>query len=187
MSYSHICPNCGAGSEIGQSHCPVCGAEKELTLDGSSAEDLIYNEIDSQIPGIENPSVYIKIIISLVILLAGIFLLPDFIRNSELFWMIYIVSTIFTVIKAVDKYFSRLRGIYFIARILLWSYVGAGFANLISFTGTGLNYPFSYYFNPEFIFDQINGKNPLVLVGAFSTIVIFFLFRYYRKLALGKF
>jgi uncharacterized protein (DUF983 family) len=182
MAYSQICPACGFHSDAGQANCPKCGAEKMVELDESSASDLISEDIDSHITGIEHSSVYIKIFISGVILLAGIFLLPDFIRKSEFFWMLYVISTIFTVIKAIDEHFLRLQGIYFLARILLWAYIGAGMGNVISFTGRHTVFSFSYFFNPEFLYEQFLSKNGLAISGFFAGIICFFLIRYFSKM-----
>jgi len=113
MPYSHICPECGFHSTNNEEICPSCGARKSLNIDESGASDVLYNDVDSRINFTENPSLYVKIIVSVIILFAGIFFLPDFLRNSETFWVAYTITNVFTVIKAADKYFKKLHGLYF--------------------------------------------------------------------------
>jgi hypothetical protein len=178
MPYTQVCPECGFKSETDQDVCPSCGTKKEMSIDGSTASDIIYNEIDSKIGFIEKPSIYAKIIMSLMILFAGIFLLPDFLAKSETFWLIYVTSNIFTIIKTADKHFHSLHGIYYSSLILLCIYVGAGVGNVISHAGKTASIPFNYYFNPSFITAQLGSGNSFIVIGAASGAAFFFFFRF---------
>jgi hypothetical protein len=165
MSYSQICPECGFRSGMNKEICPGCGARKSLNIDESGASAVLYHEVDSSINFIDNPSLYVKILVSLIILFAGIFFLPDFLRNSEAFWIAYTITNVFTVIKAADKHF-KLHGLYFYSLILLVIYLGAGIGNLIAYTGRNTGFKITHYFNPNFLYNQLVYGNPLIIVGA---------------------
>ncbi len=181
MPYTQVCPECGFRSGTNQDICPNCGTKKQMSIDESNASEIIYDEIDSRIDFIENPSLYVKILISLIILFGGIFFMPDFLAKSETFWMIYAAANVFTVIKAADHQFENLNGVYFFSKLLLCIYLGAGIGNIIAHTGIR-NFPISYYFNPEFLYLQLISKNILMIVGAVAGAGFFLFASYFKKL-----
>lgn len=174
-------PECGlrSGSEL--ENCPNCGAKKVLIIDQSVASDVLYDGIDSVIDITEKPSVYIKILISLVILFGGIFFLPDFLRKSEMFWMLYSISNVFTVIKEIDARFVKLHGIYSLSKILLFVYFGAVIGNIIEYSGKNSHYFFSYYFNPVFLCSQLRDGNKSIFFGAVAGAGVFFFLDYLKN------
>jgi len=119
--------------------------------------------------------------ISILVFLAGFFLLPDFIKNSETFWLFYIVSVIYGFIKQIDKSIEKIHGIFTVSKIILWGYMGAGAGNLISNTGKILHIPFSYHFNPCFIYKQFSSGNPLILLGFVTGILTYIIITKYLK------
>ena len=178
MAFTKVCPECGFKSGAEEETCPGCGARKGTNLDQTGASDMICNEIDSKIDFIERPSFYVKIIISIAVLFGGIFLLPEFIARTETFWMIYITSNVFTIIKKADKRVRRLHGIYYSSLALLSMYTGAGIGNLISHAGRTSGIYFSYFFNHEFISSQAASGNSFIYIGAAAGLGFFFLWRF---------
>ncbi|HVO76093.1 MAG TPA: hypothetical protein VMT35_18860 [Ignavibacteriaceae bacterium] len=181
MSYSEVCPECGLHSGSGDETCPGCGAKKALNIEKSEPSEVVYDKIDSEFRLFEKPSLYIKILISLIILLGGIFFLPDFLRNSEMFWILYSVSNVFTVIKAVDAHFAKLHGIYPLSKIFLCVYIGAGIGNVIEYSGKNSHFFFSYYFNPAFLYSQLRDGNKSIFFGAAAGAGFYFLIDYLKN------
>jgi hypothetical protein len=105
-----------------------------------------------------------------VILLITIFLIPDFIGNSEFFWMVVGIFSVYGLIKEVAKNYSRFRIVYKTSKILLFAFFGAGIGNLISHTGRQVNFRFSYYFNLEFLYKQFSIGNSMIILGAVAGI-----------------
>jgi hypothetical protein len=92
--------------------------------------------------------------------------------------MLYIGSNIFTVIKTADKLIPRLHGIYYASSILLFIYAGSGLGNLISNAGKNAYIPFSYFFNPGFLSNQLFSGNPFIIIGGSAGLLFFFLVRF---------
>jgi len=181
MKFSNVCPNCGEKSDEKEKYCFACGSEKiEINAETGITES-IFNDLDSKVTSIENPQIYLRIIISLIVFLSGYFLLPEFIKNSETFWLIYIISVIYGLIKQIDSSFKTFRGIFAVSKFLLWGYLGAGVGNLISNTGKISHIPFSYHFNPNFIYSQFTGGNMLVFLGFIAGILTYKLTTNYLK------
>ena len=59
---------------------------------------------------------------------------------------------------------------YKTSKLLLFAFFGAGFGNLISHAGRLVYYRFSYYFNLEFLYEQLSIGNSMIIVGAVAGI-----------------
>ena len=154
--YSTICANCGEKSERVLKDCPSCGSAKTEIVNRNSISESINNTLIDKLSFLDYPQLYITIFTRAFILLIIIFVIPDFISNSEFFWMVVGIFSVYGLIKEVAKSYSKFRIIYKTAKLLLFAYFGAGIGNLISHAGKLVYYRFSYYFNLEFIYDQTN-------------------------------
>ena len=164
--YSTICANCGEKSERGLKDCPSCGSAKTEIVNRNSISESIKNALINRLSFLDYPQLYITIFTQAFILLITIFVIPDFISNSEFFWMVVGIFSVYGLIKEVAKSYSKFRFFYKTAKLLLFAYFGAGIGNLISNAGKLVYYRFSYYFNLEFIYDQIIIGNSMIIIGA---------------------
>lgn len=179
--YSTVCPNCGEKSDRDIQHCPVCGAVKsEPVTRGSIFKDI--NEVlVEKLSFLDYPQLYITVITRLVIMLFVIFVIPEFISKSEFFWMVVGIFSVYGLIKEIAKTHRKLIPVYKVCKILLFAYFGAGIGNIIAHAGRMVYYRFSYYFNIEFILNQISLGNGLIYVGAFCGIIAMILFNQFQN------
>jgi uncharacterized membrane protein YsdA (DUF1294 family) len=168
--YSSICPNCGKKSEQELKDCPYCGFTKAEIVNKNSITKSINDSLVDKLSFLDYPQLYVTIIFRLVFILIVIFLIPDFISNSEFFWMVIGIFSVYGLIKEVAKSYSQFRIVYKTSKLLLFAFFGAGFGNLISHTGKMVYFRFSYYFNLEFLYDQIELGNSMILLGAIAGI-----------------
>jgi len=84
--------------------------------------------------------------------------------------MVIGIFSIYGLIKEVAKTYTKLRIVYKAAKLLLFAFFGAGFGNLISHTGKMVYFRFSYYFNPEFLYEQLSIGNSMIVLGAVAGI-----------------
>jgi hypothetical protein len=80
--------------------------------------------------------------------------------------MVVGIFSVYGLIKEVAKSYTKFRFIYKVAKLLLFAYFGAGIGNLISHAGKLVYYKFSYYFNLNFMYDQIELGNSMIILGA---------------------
>ena len=168
--YTNICPNCGEKSEHELKDCPSCGFEKTEIVNKNSITKSINDSLVGKLSFLDYPQLYVTIIFRLVILLITIFLIPDFIGNSEFFWMVIGIFSVYGLIKEVAKSYPQFRILYKTSKLLLFAFFGAGFGNLISHTGKMVYFRFSYYFNLEFLYDQLLIGNSMIIVGSIAGI-----------------
>lgn len=168
--YSSICPNCGEKSEHELKDCPSCGFKKTEIVNRNSITKSINDSLVGKLSFLDYPQLYVTIIFRLVILLITIFLIPDFIGNSEFFWMVVGIFSVYGLIKEVAKSYSQFRLAYKTSKILLFAFFGAGLGNLISHTGRLVYFRFSYYFNLEFLYKQLSFGNSMIILGAIGGI-----------------
>lgn len=179
--YSTVCPNCGEKSDNEVQQCPACGTAKlEPATRGSIFKD-INDTLVEKLSFLDYPQLYVTVITRLVIMLFIIFVIPNFISNSEFFWMVIGIFSIYGLIKEVAKTYSQFIVVYKIAKIFLFAYFGASFGNLISHAGRMTHYRFSYYFNIVFLFDQISIRNTMIIMGAIAGIVVMIMYNQFRK------
>ena len=164
--YTNICPNCGKKSEQGIKDCPYCGFAKAEIVNKVGILESINNSLVEKLSFLDYPQLYVTIIFRLAFILTTIFLLPDFISNSEFFWMVVGIFSVYGLIKEVAKTYSKIIFVYKISKVLLFAYFGAGLGNLISHAGKLVYYRFSYYFNLEFLYHQFSIGNSMILLGA---------------------
>ena len=164
--YTIICPNCGEKSERELKDCPSCGFTKAEIVNRNSISESINNTLIDKLSFLDYPQLYITIFTRSFILLITIFIIPDFISNSEFFWMFVGIFSVYGLIKEVAKSYTKFRFIYKTAKLLLFAYFGAGIGNLISHAGRLVYYRFSYYFNLEFMYDQLRIGNSMIVLGA---------------------
>lgn len=177
--YSTVCPNCGEKSEKEIQCCPACGAVKsERATKGSIFND-IKDALVNKLSFLDYPQLYVTVITRLVIMLLTIFILPDFISNSEFFWMVIGIFSVYGLVKEVARSFNRFIIVYKVCKTLLFSYFGAGFGNLISHTGKMVYYRFSYYFNLAFMYNELSKANTMILFGAIAGIGVMLLINYF--------
>jgi hypothetical protein len=168
--YTNICPNCGERSEHDVKDCPGCGFEKAEIVNKTSIAKSINDSLVDKLSFLDYPQLYITIFTRALILLVVIFVIPDFISNSEFFWMIVSVFSVYGLIKEVAKSYPKFRIIYKAAKLLLFAFFGAGFGNLISYAGRLVYYRFSYYFNIEFLYNEFLRANTMILFGTVAGI-----------------
>ena len=168
--YSTVCPNCGEKSERDLKDCPSCGAAKAEIVNRNSIIQSINDTLIAKLDFLDYPQLYINIFLRAIILLFTVFVIPDFIRNSEFFWMVVGIFSVYGLIKEIAKTYSKFRLFYSASKLLLFAYFGAGFGNLISHTGKMIYYRFSYYFNLKFLYNQILIGNSMILFGAIAAI-----------------
>lgn len=164
--YTNICPNCGEKSEHELKDCPSCGFAKAEVVNKVGIFQSINDSIVDKLRFLDYAQLYVTIIFRLVILIITIFLIPDFIGNSEFFWMVIGIFSVYGLIKEVAKTYSKFIFVYKINKVLLFAYFGAGLGNLISHAGRLVYYRFSYYFNLEFLYNQFSIGNSMILLGA---------------------
>ena len=164
--YTIICPNCGEKSERELKDCPSCGFTKAEIVNRNSISESINNTLIDKLSFLDYPQLYITIFTRSFILLITIFVIPDFISNSEFFWMLVGIFSVYGLIKEVAKSYTKFRFIYKTAKLLLFAYFGAGIGNLISHAGKLVYYRFSYYFNLEFMYNQQRIGNSMIILGA---------------------
>ncbi len=168
--YSTVCPNCGEKSERDLKDCPSCGFAKAEIVNKVGIIQSINDSLVDKLSFLDYPQLYITIFTRALFILFTIFVIPDFISNSEFFWMVIGIFSVYGLIKEIAKTFSQFRFVYKAAKILLFAYFGAGFGNLISHAGRMVYYRFSYYFNLKFLYDQLSIGNTMILFGAIAGI-----------------
>ena len=168
--YSTVCPNCGEKSESELKDCPSCGFAKAEIVNKVGIFQSINDSLVDKLSFLDYPQLYITIFSRAVILLIIIFVIPDFISNSEFFWMVVGIFSVYGLIKEVAKSYTRFRIVYKAAKLLLFGFFGAGFGNLISHAGRLVYYKLSYYFNLKFLYDELSIGNTMILFGAVAGI-----------------
>jgi ribosomal protein L37E len=168
--YTNICPNCGEKSEHELKECPSCGFAKAEIVNRNSITKSINDSLVGKLSFLDYPQLYVTIIFRLLFILIAIFLIPDFIGNSEFFWMVIGIFSVYGLIKEVAKSYPQFRILYKTSKLLLFAFFGAGFGNLISHTGKMVYFRFSYYFNLEFLYEQFSIGNSMIVLGAVAGI-----------------
>lgn len=164
--YPTICQNCGEKSDSDLKDCPSCGFAKAEIVNKVSITQSINDALVDKLSFLDYPQLYITIVSRAIIILFTIFVIPDFISNSEFFWMVIGIFSVYGLIKEVAKTYNQFIIVYKIAKILLFAYFGAGVGNLISHTGRMVYFRFSYYFNLNFLYDQLSIGNSMLIIGA---------------------
>lgn len=168
--YSTVCPNCGEKSERELKDCPSCGFTKAEIVNRVGMLQSLNDTLVEKLSFLDYPQLYITIFTRAFIILFIIIIIPDFISNSEFFWMVIGIFSVYGLIKEVAKSHIQFRIIYKTVKLLLFAYFGAGFGNIISHTGRLVYYRFSYYFNLKFLYDQLLIGNSMILFGAVAGI-----------------
>jgi hypothetical protein len=168
--YSTVCPNCGEKSKSELKDCPSCSFAKAEIVNKVSIFQSINDSLVDKLSFLDYPQLYITIFSRVVILLITIFVIPNFISNSEFFWMVVGIFSVYGLIKEVAKSYTQFRIVYKTAKLLLFAYFGAGIGNLISYTGKMIYYRFNYYFNLNFLYDELSIGNTMILFGVVSGI-----------------
>ena len=179
--YTNICPNCGKKSEQGMKDCAYCGFAKAEIVNKVGILESINNYLVEKLSFLDYPQLYVTIIFRLAFILTTIFLLPDFISNSEFFWMVVGIFSVYGLIKEVAKTYSKIIFVYKISKVFLFAYFGAGLGNLISHAGKLVYYRFSYYFNLEFLYEQIELGNSMIIVGAIFGLIVMLITNQFRN------
>jgi len=168
--YSTVCPNCGEKSDRDVKDCPSCGFAKAEIVNKVGIFQSINDSLVEKLSFLDYPQLYITIFTRAFILLITIFIIPDFISNSEFFWMTVGIFSVYGLIKEIAKSHTNFRIIYKTTKLVLFAYFGAGFGNLISHTGKMVYYRLSYYFNLKFLYDELSIGNTMILFGAVAGI-----------------
>jgi hypothetical protein len=179
--YSIVCPNCGEKSERELKDCPRCGFAKAEMVNRigiiKSINDVLVDKLDF----LDYPQLYITIFTRAIIILFTIFIIPDFIRDSEFFWMVIGIFSVYGLIKEISKPYHKFRIVYKTAKLLLFAFFGAGFGNLISHAGKLVYFRFSYYFNIEFLYNEFLIGNSMIILGALAGIGAMFLMNKFNE------
>ncbi len=179
--YTIVCPNCGEKSEKHVQYCPVCGTEKsEPATEGNLFKD-INDALVKKLSFLDYPQVFVTVFTRLVIMFILINIIPGFISNSEFFWMIIGIFSVYGIIRESAPSYKHGILVYKVCRTLLFAYFGAGFGNLVAHAGTMAYFRFSYYFNPGFLFDQLITGKFIIIVGAIAGIGVMILYYKFRN------
>ncbi len=185
--YSTVCPNCGEKSESEVKDCPSCGFAKSEIVNRVGILQSIHDTLVEKLSFLDYPQLYIIIVSRALIILFLIFVIPDFISNSEFFWMVIGIFSVYGLIKEVAKTYSKFIFVYKAVKLLLFAYFGAGIGNLISHAGRMVYYRFSYYFNLKFLYEQISIGNTMILFGAVAGMGFMLLMnRFKNEFKVGK-
>jgi len=179
--YTSTCPNCGERSDREVRDCPNCGFEKAEIVHRNSITKSINDMLIDRLAFLDNPQLYVTIIFRLVFILITIFLIPDFISNSEFFWMVIWIFSVYGLIKEIAKSYHKFIIVYKISKLFLFAYFGAGLGNLISHAGRLVYYRFSYYFNIKFLYDQILIGNSMIFLGAIFGLMVMLITNQFRN------
>lgn len=179
--YTNICPNCGEKSDREEKDCPNCGLAKAEIVNRNSITKSINDSLVDKLSFLDYPQLYVTVIFRLVFILTAIFLIPDFISNSEFFWMVVGIFSVYGLIKEIAKVYPRFILVYKISKKILFAYFGAGLGNLISHAGRLVYYRFSYYFNLEFLYNQLSIGNSMIIVGAIFGLVVMIITNQFRN------
>ena len=166
--YAKVCPNCGDKSKQDLKDCPSCGFTKAEMVNRVGIMQSLNDTLLEKLSFLDYPQLYIIIVTRALIILFLIFVIPDFISNSEFFWMVIGIFSIYGLIKEIAKTYSKFIFVYKAAKLLLFAYFGAGVGNIISHAGRLVYYRFSYYFNLQFLYDQISIGNSMIILGALA-------------------
>jgi hypothetical protein len=185
--YSLVCPNCGEKSESEVKDCPSCGFAKSEIVNRVGILQSIHDTLVEKLSFLDYPQLYIIIVSRALIILFLIFVIPDFISNSEFFWMVIGIFSVYGLIKEVAKTYSKFIFVYKAVKLLLFAYFGAGIGNLISHAGRMVYYRFSYYFNLKFLYEQISIGNTMIVFGAVAGMGFMLLMnRFKNEFKVGK-
>ena len=123
--YSTVCPNCGEKSGHELKDCPSCGTTKAEIVNRNSIIQSINDTLIAKLDFLDYPQLYITIFSRAIVLLFTIFIIPDFIRNSEFFWMVVGIFSVYGLIKEIAKTYSKFRLFYSASKLfivcLFWS------------------------------------------------------------------
>ncbi|MBK7632053.1 MAG: hypothetical protein IPJ23_15355 [Ignavibacteriales bacterium] len=164
--YTTVCPNCGEKSAHDLKDCPSCGFAKAEIVNRVGIMQSLNATLVDKLSFLDYPQLYIIIVTRAFIILFTIFVIPDFINKSEFFWMAIGIFSVYGLIKEVAQTYSQFIVVYKVAKILLFAYFGSGIGNVISHAGRMVYYRFSYYFNVQFLYDQLSIGNTMILLGA---------------------
>jgi len=179
--YTNICPNCGEKSDREERDCPKCGFAKAEIVNRNSITKSINDSLVNKLSFLDYPQLYVTVIFRLVFILITIFLIPDFISNSEFFWMVVGIFSVYALVKEIAKVYPRFILVYKISKTILFAYFGAGLGNLISHAGRLVYYRLSYYFNLEFLYKQLSIENSMIIVGAIFGLVVMLITNQFRN------
>lgn len=179
--YTTICPNCREKSDREERDCPKCGFAKAEIVNRNSITKSINDSLVNKLSFLDYPQLYVTVIFRLVFILITIFLIPDFISNSEFFWMVVGIFSVYALNKEIAKVYPRFILVYKISKTILFAYFGAGLGNLISYAGRLVYYRFSYYFNLEFLYNQLSIGNSMIIVGTIFGLVVMLITNKFRN------
>lgn len=179
--YTSTCPNCGERSDREVRDCPNCGFEKAEIVHRNSITKSINDILVDRLAFLDNPQLYVTIIFRLIFILFAVFFIPDFISDSEFFWMVIWIFSVYGLIKEIAKSYHKFIIVYKISKLFLFAYFGAGLGNLISHAGRLVYYRFSYYFNIEFLYDQLSIGNSMIVVGAIFGLMVMLITNQFRN------
>lgn len=182
MKYVTICGNCKFKSEPDEQVCPNCGAVNQQSASGNSFNDVLVDEISTRINFIDKPEIFIRLFFRVLLLAAGIFLIPDFIYESEIFLIALYLFALMGIIKEFDRGIPALKGIHRISWSLVAAYIGGGIGNFISYAGIYHGFKMGYFFNPLILWSGIKSGNFMIYLGALSGLGLFALTAYFLNM-----
>lgn len=166
MRFLTICSNCKVRSSSLERYCPDCGEEKGEDIGKRSFLSSIYDDINQKYDLSPDTWILFQLIFRIVLFVAGVFLIPAFIQESELFLIVLYIYAIFGIIKEIERRVPQVKGIYLFAKILVAAYIGAGSGNIIHYTGMNHNITtLSYFFNLDFLWSEVSSGNVLIIIG----------------------
>ncbi|MFH1196631.1 MAG: zinc ribbon domain-containing protein [bacterium] len=182
MKYLTICNNCKYKSDAEERTCPNCGVEKPENTASEGLADTIVRELSVKINFVDNPEIYVRLFLRILLFAAGVLFIPKFISESEIFIIGLYIYAVLGVIKEFERRIIRIKGIYLISKFLIAAYIGSGAGNLLTYTGTYHGYKLGYFFNPGFLMNEISGGNFLIFLGMISGLGLFGISIYFASL-----
>ncbi|MEO8231017.1 MAG: hypothetical protein ABI638_01960 [Ignavibacteriota bacterium] len=86
--YPTVCQICGEKSDSDLKDCPSCGFAKAEIVNKVSLTQSMNDALVDKLRFLDYPQLYLTIVSRAIIILFAIFVIPDFISNSEFFWMV---------------------------------------------------------------------------------------------------
>lgn len=186
--YSTICPKCGEKSGRDLKDCPSCGTIKSEIVIKTTIIESINNTLLEKLDFLDHPQLYITVSFRTAALLFTIFAIPEFIRDSEFFWMLVGIFSVYGILKEIARSITRFRFIHKVAKFMLYGFFGAGIGNLISHAGRMIYIKLGYFFNLWFLFDQLTEGNMMIWVGFIAGIGIYlFVNKFYDEFSVKDF
>jgi hypothetical protein len=184
MRYVKICSECGSSSKSVLEYCPECGSQKQVRFDEISLYSSFVKYLSSKISFIDNSERIVGLLLNLIILTIGIIIINPLIESSEFLWIFFFLFAAQGVIKEISFRINALSKLYILSRIIIFTFIGCGVGNLISYTGKIHGFILYQFFTPVMIIEEIANGNMLTILGGIFGVVFLVISRFITRLAI---